>query len=188
MTTTTTTTTTQLPTGTWNIDPTHSRIEFSVRHLMISKVKGTFKTFSGAVTVPEDPFQASVQVTIDPSSIDTGDVNRDKHLQSGDFFETEKYPVAEYVSSAVRPAGDGFVVVGDLSLHGVTRPVELDLEFNGVVTDPWGNQRAGFTATTEINRSQFGIDISMPMETGGAVVGEKIKLSIEVELVLAPAS
>ncbi|MEA2686882.1 MAG: hypothetical protein QOE93_2077, partial [Actinomycetota bacterium] len=177
----------QLPTGTWNIDPSHSSIEFSVRHLMISKVKGGFKTFSGTVTVPEDSLQASVAVAIDPTSIDTGDSARDNHLRSADFFEVEKYPEATYVSSSVRPTGDGYVVDGELNLHGVTRPVALELEFHGVGGDPWGNTRAGFTATTEINRKDFGIDISMPMETGGVVVGDKIKLTIEVELVLAAA-
>jgi len=180
-----TTTTTLLPAGTWNIDPSHSSVEFSVRHLMISKVKGSFKTFSGAVTVPEDPFQASIHVTIDPNSIDTGDATRDQHLRSADFFEVEKYPVAEYRSSGVRPEGDGYVVDGQLTLHGVTRPVALILELNGVGGDPWGNIRAGFAATTEINRRDFGIDITMPLETGGVVVGDKIKLSIDVELVLA---
>ncbi len=178
-------TTELLPTGTWNIDPTHSSVEFSVRHLMIAKVKGRFQTFSGSVTIPEDPFQASMQVTIDPNSIDTRDANRDNHLRSADFFEVEKYPTAEYVSSSVRADGDGYVVDGQLTLHGVTHPVALDLEFNGTGGDPWGNTRAGFTATTEINRRDFGIDITMPLETGGVVVGDKIKLTIEVELVLA---
>lgn len=182
---TTTTTTVQLPTGIWNIDPSHSSLEFSVRHLMISKVKGSFSTFAGTVTVPEDPYQASLSVTIDPTSIDTGDAARDTHLRSGDFFEVEKYPEAGYVSTAVRAAGDGYVVEGDLTLHGVTRPVALALDFNGVGGDPWGNTRAGFSASTEINRRDFGIDISMPMESGGVVVGDKIKLNIEVELVLA---
>lgn len=184
--TSTPTTTTQLSTGTWNIDPSHSAVEFSVRHLMISKVKGSFKSFSGSVTIPEDPYQASVQVSIDPSSIDTGDATRDNHLRSGDFFEVEKYPVAEYVSSSVRPAGDGYLVDGQLTLHGVTRPVTLELEFNGAGGDPWGNTRAGFSASAEINRRDFGIDITMPLETGGVVVGDKVKLSIEVELILAP--
>lgn len=183
--TSTPTTTRQLPTGTWNIDPSHSSVEFSVRHLMVAKVKGSFKTFSGSVTVPDDPFQASVNVTIDPSSIETGDAGRDTHLRSGDFFEVEKYPVAEYVSTAVRPAGDDYVVEGNLTLHGVTRPVELALELNGVGGDPWGNTRAGFTATAEINRRDFGIDITMPLETGGVVVGDKVKLTIDIELILA---
>ncbi len=178
-------TTELLPTGVWNIDPVHSSVEFSVRHLMISKIKGSFKTFTGSVTIPDNPYQASVQVTIDPNSIDTGDAGRDTHLRSADFFEVEKYPVAEYVSSSVRPAGDGYVVEGQLSLHGVTHPVALDLEFNGTGGDPWGNTRAGFTATAEVNRRDFGIDISMPLETGGVVVGDKIKLTIEVQLILA---
>jgi len=176
---------TGLPTGTWNIDPTHSVIEFSVRHLMISKVKGKFLTFSGTVTIPEDASQASVQVSIDPNSLHTGDATRDGHLRSADFLEVEKYPVAEYVSSSVRSHGDGYVVDGQLTLHGVTRPVALDLEFNGSGPDPWGNTRAGFSASTEVNRRDFGIDISMPMETGGVVVGDKVKLTIEVELILA---
>jgi len=181
----TTAPTTQLPAGTWNIDPTHSSLEFSVRHLMISKVKGSFKTFSGSVTVPEDPFQASLHVTIDPNSIDTGDATRDNHLRGADFFGVENHPVAEYVSTGVRAAGDGYAVEGQLTLHGVTRPVELALEFSGVGGDPWGNTRAGFAATGEVNRRDFGIDITMPMETGGVVVGDKIKLAIDVELVLA---
>jgi len=185
----TSTSTTQLPAGTWKIDPIHSRIGFSVRHLMISKVKGSFKTFSGTVTVPENPLEASLQVTIDPASIDTGDENRDAHVRNADFFDVEKYPNAEYVSTSVRPAGDDYVVEGQLTLHGVTRPVELELEFNGVVPDPWGNTRAGFTATTEVNRRDFGIDFSAAMETGGVMVGDKIRLNIDVELVLAtPAS
>lgn len=183
--TSTTTRTTPLPTGTWNIDPSHSAIEFSVRHLMIAKVKGSFKSFSGSVTVPYDPTQASVQVTIDPASIDTGDANRDNHLRSADFLAVETFPVAEYVSSSVRPRGEGYVVDGRLTLHGVTRPVALDLELNGTGADPWGNTRAGFTATAELNRRDFGIDIVMPMETGGVVVGDKVRLNVEVELVLA---
>jgi polyisoprenoid-binding protein YceI len=182
--------TTQLPTGTWNIDPTHSRIEFSIRHLMISKVKGSFKTFSGTVTVPENPLDASVQVTIDPASIDTGDDNRDNHVRAADFFDVEQYPDSQYVSTAVRPSDDGYVVEGELTFHGVTRPVNLDLEFNGVVGDPWGNTRAGFAASTEVNRRDFGVDFSAPLEAGGVMLGDKIKLSIDVELVLAapPAS
>jgi polyisoprenoid-binding protein YceI len=181
----TATQTTTLPAGIWNVDLSHSGIEFSVRHLMISKVKGSFKTFSGTVTVPEDPFQAAINVSIDPNSIDTGDAARDQHLRSADFFEVEKYPVAEYRSTGVRADGDDYVVDGELTLHGVTRPVALNLEFTGVGGDPWGNTRAGFAATAEINRRDFGIDITMPLETGGVVVGDKIKLSIDAELVLA---
>lgn len=181
-----TTTTTTLPTGTWNIDTTHSRIQFSVRHLMISKVTGTFNTFSGTLTVPENPDEASVRVTIDPASVDTGDENRDTHVRAPDFFDVEQFPTAEFVSTAIRPAGGAFVVEGDLTFHGVTHPVSLDLEFNGVLEgDPWGLTRAGFAATGEINRQDFGVDIAMPLETGGLMVGEKIKLEIDIEVVLA---
>ncbi|HVF14027.1 MAG TPA: YceI family protein [Acidimicrobiales bacterium] len=185
MITDTTASTTLLPAGTWNIDPSHSSLGFSVRHLMISKVRGVFRTFSGTVTVFEDPFQSAVQVTFDPNSLDTGDATRDQHLRSADFFEVEKYPVAEYVSTGVRAEGDGYVLEGQLTLHGVTHPVGLAVEFDGVGGDPWGNTRAGFAATGEINRRDFGIDIQMPMETGGVVVGDKIKITIDVELVLA---
>ena len=177
-TTTATTTSTQLPTGTWNIDPSHSSIEFSVRHLMISKVKGSFKTFSGTVTVPEDPLPGVGPRHHRPHL----DRHRRRHPRrstcgrpTSSRSRSTRWPST--CSTAVRPEGDGYVVDGELTLHGVTRPVALDLEFNGVGGDPWGNTRAGFTATAEINRRDFGIDITMPLETGGVVVGDKIKLS-----------
>ena len=181
----TNTTATQLPTGTWNIDPVHSHIQFSVRHLMVSKVRGSFKSFSGTVTVPENPLDASVQVSIDPASIDTGDENRDAHVRATDFFDVDKHPHAEYASTAIRPAGDDYVVEGNLTFHGVTRPVELELEFNGVVADPWGNTRAGFTASTEVNRHDFGVDFSAPLEAGGVMIGDKVKINLDVEMTLA---
>ncbi len=174
--------------GTWNIDPAHSSLQFSVRHLMISKVKGSFTKFEGTVTVPENPYEAVADVTFDPASIETGDATRDGHLRSADFFEVEKYPQARFTSTAVREEGDGYVVEGNLDLHGVTRPVSLDVEFHGVGTDPWGGTRSGFSATTEINRKDFGINIEMPMETGGVVVGDKIKIDLEVELILQAES
>ena len=183
--TSTGTTTTQLPTGTWNIDPTHSRIQFSIRHLMVSKVKGHFKTFSGTVTVPENPLESTVQVSIDPASLDTADENRDNHVRSTDFFDVETHPTAQFVSTAVRPEGDDYVVEGELTFKGVTRPVSLDVEFNGVVTDPWGFTRAGFTATAEVNRHDFGVDFSAPMEAGGVMLGDKIKLNLDIEMTLA---
>ena len=155
----TTTETRQLPTGVWNIDPSHSSIEFSVRHLMVAKVKGSFKTFSGSVTVPDDPFQSSVQVTIDPTSIDTGDAGRDTHLRSADFFEVDTYPVAEYVSTGVRADGDDYVVEGNLTLHGVTRPVELALgstasaATRGATPGPGSRPRLRSTGVTSASTS-----------------------------------
>lgn len=181
---TTTTAAPALVAGTWAIDPSHSDVSFTVRHLMVSKVRGQFTKFEGAVHVADDPLASSVAATIDLDSIDTRDANRDAHLRSGDFFEIAKYPTMTYRSRAVRANGDAYVVEGELALHGVTRPVELALEFNGVATDPWGGTRAGFSATTEINRREFGIDITLPLDGGGVVVGDKVKVDLEIEAVL----
>jgi polyisoprenoid-binding protein YceI len=170
--------------GTWAFDPAHSEIGFSVRHLMVSKVKGRFGTFDGSISIAEQPLESSVNVSVDMSSIDTRDENRDAHLRSPDFFETDKYPTMTFVSTEVRPDGDGYVVVGDLSIHGVTKPIELAVEFNGVGSDPWGGKRLGFSAEGEVSRKEWGIDIDMPLESGGVVVGDKIKLQLEVEAVL----
>jgi polyisoprenoid-binding protein YceI len=172
-----------LTTGTWAIDTAHSDLSFSVRHLMVSKVKGSFRSFSGAITIAEDPQASSVTAEVDLASVDTRDEQRDNHLRSGDFFGVEEHPTMTYRSTAVRPSGDGYVVEGDLTLHGVTRRVDLELEANGVSTDPWGGTRAGFSATAEINRKDFGIDIHMPLDGGGVVVGDKIKVSLEIEAI-----
>src|SRR3954471_16613355 len=162
--------------GTWAIDPSHSTVGFSVRHLMVSKVRGTFTEFEGAVEVGESVVDSSVTATISMASIDTRDATRDAHLRSVDFFETDVYPTMTYRSTGVRGDGADFVVDGELTLHGITRPVSLALEFNGVGTDPWGGTRAGFSAHGEINRRDFGIDITMPLDGGGVVVGDKVKL------------
>lgn len=172
-----------LHTGTWEIDPGHSLVELTVRHLMVSKVKGRFDRFSGAITVGEDPASSSVHAVIETDSVNTNDANRDEHLRSADFFDVERYPTAEFVSRQVTERGDGWAVVGDLTLHGVTRELVLDLEFNGVSSDPFGGTRAGFSATTEINRRDFGVDLSMPLDSGGVVVGDKVKVNLEIEAV-----
>jgi polyisoprenoid-binding protein YceI len=172
--------------GTWVIDTGHSDVSFTVRHLMVSKVRGQFTRFGGNIVIADDPLASSTEVSIDLDSIDTRDENRDAHLRSGDFFEIEKYPTMTFRSTAVRPDGDDYQLEGELSLHGVTRPVELRLEFNGVSSDPWGGTRAGFSAETEINRRDFGIDISMPLDGGGVVVGDKVKVQLEIEAILQP--
>ncbi len=174
-----------LTAGTWTIDPVHSEVGFSVRHLMVSKVKGVFDKFEGTIVVAEDPLASSVQVSIDVSSINTREENRDNHLRSPDFFESDKYPSITFMSTSVTPKGNDYVITGDLAIKGTTKQVTLDLEFNGVSGDPWGGTRAGFSAATEISRSDFGIDISMPLDGGGVVVGEKVKITLEVEAVLA---
>lgn len=177
--------TTGLVAGTWNIDPTHSEVGFVVRHVMVSKVKGVFSKFDGAITVDEDPLRSRVEATIDASSIDTREPQRDAHLRSSDFFDVETHPEIRFVSTEVSPAGNDFTVTGDLTIHGVTRQVELALEFNGVAPDPWGGLRAGFSASTEISRADFGIEFNIPLDGGGVVVGDKIRIYLEIEAVLA---
>ena len=171
---------TDLTAGTWAIDPVHSSINFSVRHLMVSKVRGSFETFGGAVTVAEDG-TPSVSATIDVNSINTRNEQRDAHVRSADFFDAEHYPTATFVSTAVRPDGDDYVVDGDFTLKGVTKPVSLKLEFNGVNPGMGQGAVAGFEASVVLNRKDFGIDIDMPLETGGTVVGDKITVTLEIE-------
>ena len=171
---------TDLSTGTWTIDPVHSSIGFSVRHLVVSKVRGTFGTFSGAIVVAEDGTPSvSAEIAID--SVNSGNAQRDEHVKSADFFDAEKYPTATFVSTGVRADGDGYVVDGDFTLKGVTKPVALALEFNGVNPGMGHGQVAGFEASVVLNRKDFGIDLDMPLETGGAVVGDKITITLEIE-------
>lgn len=174
----------EIPAGTWTIDPSHSEVGFSVRHLMVSKVRGLFETFSGTITIAEDPLQSSVTAEVDLNSINTRDETRDGHLRSADFFEVENHPTMTFKSTSVTPDGDDYKVVGDLTIKDVTKPVELDLEFNGIHPDPWGGTRAGFSAEGELSRKEFGIDFEVPMDGPGVVVGDKIKLVLEVEAAL----
>ena len=166
--------------GTWAIDPVHSAVGFTVRHLVVSKVRGTFNEFSGSITVAEDG-ELSVQAEIQVASIDTNNDQRDGHIKSADFFDVEQFPTATFVSTAVRPAGSNFVVEGEFTLHGVTKPIELALEFLGVNPGMGNGPVAGFEASTTINRKDFGISIDMPLEGGGAVVGDKITINLEIE-------
>lgn len=174
------TTTTELSAGTWAIDPVHSSISFSVRHLVVSKVRGHFSTFSGAVVIGEDG-TPSVTAEIDVDSVDTRNEQRDAHLKGADFFDVEQYPTATFVSTAVRRNGESYLLDGDLTLKGTTKPVTLDLEFNGVNPGMGHGEVAGFTASVVLNRKDFGIDIDMPLETGGAVVGDKVAVTLEIE-------
>ncbi|MGV0806149.1 YceI family protein [Mycolicibacterium setense] len=171
---------TDLTAGTWAIDPVHSSINFSVRHLMVSKVRGSFETFSGAITVAEDG-TPSVSATIEVNSIDTGNEQRDAHVRSADFFDAENHPTATFVSTAVRPDGDDYILDGDFTLKGVTKPVSLKLEYNGVNPGMGQGAVAGFEASVVLNRKDFGIDIDMPLETGGTVIGDKVTITLEIE-------
>ena len=170
----------ELTAGTWAIDPTHSTVGFTVRHLVVSKVRGRFQNFSGTVTVAADG-TPSVDAKIDVTSITTDNEQRDGHLKTADFFEVEKFPTATFKSTSVKADGGDFVVTGDFTLHGVTKSIDLKLEFNGVNAGMGNGPVAGFEASTTINRKDFGISIDMPLEGGGAVVGDKIALLLEIE-------
>ena len=170
--------------GTWDIDPVHTDISFTVRHMMVSKVRGHFETFDGTVTTGADPLQSSVEVRIDLGSINTNNADRDAHIRGDDFFGVEQFPTMTYRSTGVRASGDGYVVDGELTLRGVTKPVSLDLEVNGFGPDPFGGTRSGFSAKGEISRKEFDVKFDAPMEGGGVVVGDKIQLAIEAELIL----
>jgi polyisoprenoid-binding protein YceI len=171
--------------GTWNIDSSHSSVSFVARHLMITKVRGSFTGFSGAITVADDRLASAVNATIDLTTISTGDDGRDGHLKSGDFFDVEKFPTMTFASSNVTDKGDHYVLTGDLTIKGVTKSVDLDLEFEGVNTDPWGNNKAAFSATGEINRKDWGLEWNVALETGGVLVSEKIKLELDIQAVKA---
>jgi polyisoprenoid-binding protein YceI len=184
------TTATQIPgyvVGTWDIDASHSTVGFSVRHMMVSKVRGYFTKFSGEIVTAEDPARSSVTATIDMDSIDTRQEQRDAHIRSADFFDVGNHTVMTFRSTEVRTDGADWTVVGDLTIKGITRPVELALEVNGFGPDAYGGTRAGFSARTEISRKQFGVDIDMPMDGGGVVVGDKISIELEIEAVLRTA-
>jgi polyisoprenoid-binding protein YceI len=171
--------------ATWSIDPIHSEVGFSVRHMMVSKVRGRFTTFSGQLVTAEDPTQSSVTAEIDLSSINTGQEQRDEHIKSADFFEVETYPTMTYKSTGVRVEDGEYILDGDLTLKGVTKSVPLHLELNGFGPDPFGGVRAGFTATGEINRRDFNVNFTAPMANGGVVVADKIALHLEIEAVRA---
>jgi polyisoprenoid-binding protein YceI len=170
--------------GTWTIDPVHSDVGFSVRHMMVSKVRGKFAKFSGQLVTADDVLDSSVTAEIELSSIDTGAEQRDAHLRSPDFFDTDNHPLMTYRSTGIRAAGDGYVIDGELTLKGVTKSVPLALDINGFGPDPFGGTRAGFTASTEINRQDFGVNWNAAMETGGVVVSDKVTIHLEIEAVL----
>ncbi len=171
--------------GTWNIDPSHSTVSFVARHLVITKVRGTFGEVSGAVVIADDKLSSTVEATIAMASVTTGDEGRDEHLKSADFFDVETYPTMTFLSTGIRGDGADYVLTGTLTIKGVAKTVELDLEFEGVSPDPWGGTRVGFSATGEINRRDFGLDFDVKLDTGGALVSEKIKIELEVQAVKA---
>jgi polyisoprenoid-binding protein YceI len=169
-----------VPTGTWNIDPSHSEVGFTARHLM-SKVRGQFEKFEGQIVTGDAP---SATATIDLNSINTREENRDAHLRSGDFFDVEQNGPMTFTSTQVAAGGKGLLVTGDLSIKGVTKPVTLDVEVLGTDTDPWGGTRVGFEGTTSISRKEFGVDFNIPMDGGRLLIGDKIEVIIAAQAVL----
>jgi len=174
--------------GEYAIDAAHTSVEFVARHMMVSKVRGRFGSFSGTVTIGEVPEASRVEVSIDPASVSTGNPDRDAHLMSPDFFEVETYPSWEFRSTKVEhERGEHWKVTGDLTLHGVTKPIVLDVEFAGASPTPWGTNAIGFTASTEVDREDFGLTWNAALETGGVVVGKKVRIELEVEASAAAA-
>lgn len=168
---------------TWNIDPTHSSINFSVRHLVFAKVRGHFTKFSGSLSV-DTP---SVEATIETASIDTGVGDRDNHLRSADFFDVEKFPQITFKSTKVEKTSDGYKVTGSLTIRDVTKEITLETESGGSAKDPWGNERVAFTAKTSLDRREYGLQWNQALETGGVLVGEKIEIELEIQAVKAKA-
>ncbi|MFZ0668686.1 MAG: YceI family protein [Acidimicrobiales bacterium] len=172
--------------GTWEIDAVHSEVSFVVRHMVVSKVRGRFDRFSGTIVTEEDPARASVTVTIDASSINTNEPNRDNHVRSADFLDVDNFPNITFSSTAVRTENSEFLVDGELTIRGITKPVTLDVEVNGFTPDPYGGTRAGFSASTEINRQDFGVSYNGPIPgaNNAMVLSDKVALTLEVEAVL----
>ena len=169
-------------TGTWTIDPTHTRLGFVARHAMVTKVRGAFTDFEGSLTLDgANPSASSISLTAQLASVDTGTADRDAHLRSADFFDVENNPTMTFTSTSVKQSDDDeFVLVGDLTIKGVTRSVEVEVELDGIVTDPFGNTRAGFEGEAEISRKDFGLTWNVPLDAGGVLVSDKIKIQLDV--------
>jgi polyisoprenoid-binding protein YceI len=174
-----------LPVGTWTFDKTHTSLTFIARHMMVTKVRGHFPAFDGAVEVAENPADSKVNVTIEAASVTTGAPDRDAHLISPDFFDVANYPTIEFVSTDLREENGQWLMTGDLTIKDVTRPVTLDVTFEGINTNPWGKTVAGFSASTEVDREDWGLTWNLALETGGVLLSKKVKLEIETELVKA---
>ncbi len=167
--------------GTWVLDPSHSEVTFSVRHMMISKVRGTFGMKSATLVAPENPLDARVTASVDVTSVDTNDEGRDGHLRSADFFDVETFPTMEFVSTGARVEAGDFFIDGDLTIRGITKPVSFEFDFGGFGQDPYGNYKAGASATTTINREDFGLTWNAALETGGVLVGKDITINLDLQ-------
>jgi polyisoprenoid-binding protein YceI len=173
--------------GTWQVDPVHSEVSFVARHMMVSKVRGRFDSFSATVVTADDPLKSTVTASVDLNSVNTGTPDRDNHIRSADFFHIEQHPSMTFQSTGIRKHGDDFLLDGDLSLRGTTKPVTFKLEINGFGPDAYGGTRAGFSASTEINRTDWGVSYNGPIPGGGVVISDKITINLEIEAVLEKA-
>ncbi len=175
---------TDLTPGVWTVDPVHSSIGFVARHLMVTKVRGRFSSFIGTITIAENPLESKVEATLDVASVTTGDDTREAHLKSPDFFDVEKHPKMTLVSTGIEEDGKDYLLHTDLRIKGITKPVDFELEFEGVSGDPWGGTRAGFSAEAEVNRRDWGLEWNVILDTGGVMLGEKVKIQLDVQAVL----
>ncbi|MDX1657650.1 MAG: YceI family protein [Nitriliruptorales bacterium] len=172
---------TQELTGTYTIDPAHSRLGFVARHAMVTKVRGGFNEFEGSFEIAEDVEDSSAEVTIQAASVDTRNADRDEHLRSNDFFAMDEYPEIRFVSTDIEQIEDtDYRVTGNLTLRGVTKPVSIDLEYTGAATDPWGNTRVGFEGSTKVNRKDWGLNWNTALDGGGILVSDKVTLEFEI--------
>lgn len=170
--------------GTWKLDPAHSEVSFTVKHMKISKVRGRFEKVDATIVTGEDPKDSTIEAVIDVASVNTGQEARDNHLRTSDFFLAEEHPQLTFRSTAIETDGDDFSVDGDLTLRGVTRPVSLKGEFGGVVTDGYGQTKAGATASTKINRHDFGVSWNAALEAGGFTLGDDVTINLDLQVVL----
>jgi polyisoprenoid-binding protein YceI len=170
--------------GTWKLDPAHSELAFSVKHLAISKVRGTFDTFDVTIVTAEDPKDSTIEATIDVASVNTNQKDRDNHLRTSDFFLVEEHPTMTYTSTGITVDGDDFTIEGNLTLRGVTQPVTLKGEFGGIITDGYGQTKAGATVSTKINRQEFGVSWNAALEAGGFTLGDDVTINLDLQVVL----
>lgn len=170
--------------GTWAIDPTHSEVSFQVRHLGISKVKGTFETFQGTITTTDTPAETTVEATVEVASVNTKQAQRDEHLRTSDFFLAEEHPTFSFRAAGVRAVDGDLVVTGDLTLRGVTKSVDFAVDLGGITVDGYGNKKLGLEAETTINRHDFGVAWNAPTEAGGLTLGDKVKITLDVQAAL----
>ncbi|GAA1688289.1 YceI family protein [Microcella alkalica] len=170
--------------GTWVVDPTHTVIGFSVRHLAISKVRGTFETFDATVHAAQNPLDSTLEVSVDVASINTNNADRDAHLRTNDFFAPEQFPTMTFRSTGIRAEGEAVLLDGELTLRGVTKPVTITGEFGGIAKDPWGNLKAAASGSTAINRHDFGVSWNAPLEAGGFLLGDQVTITIDAQFAL----